>query len=322
MNCKSNMSEQYALELLSHFSVITVGKNKVPNFPWALQQKQKLSTSEFLTRFHHKGGCVNGENLHRPKTEGIGLITGYDNLELLDIDIKVLQGSEEKKSFEKELFKRIICEFSDFFAKVAVYRTVNGGLHFLYKCDTIEKTQAIAKPKGKTTCLFETKSFGGFAMVYPDGQCGGLDYTQIQKISPDERNILMEIAKSYHYEEKNADTTLKHVRKHNYNGRLSVWDDYNEKTDIWGLIQDEFTIVSSNSKFTTIKRLGANSAWSGYIYHDTRMLKLYTTSTRYTNYLKKNGYLSAFDIYTIQNHDGSISKAAAALYNAGFGERI
>ena len=36
------MENQKILKFLEHFSVITVGENKIPNFSWTKQQTEKL----------------------------------------------------------------------------------------------------------------------------------------------------------------------------------------------------------------------------------------------------------------------------------------
>lgn len=305
----TNMSQEFALNLLDHFSIITVGKNKIPNFPWKPQQTEKLSREQLFYQLRHN------------TTQGLGIVTGFGNLEVIDIDTKILRSEDEKKRFENHFFAFVRDNFEDFDDKISIYRTVSGGLHLLYKCSVIEGNKKLATPKGFTEALFETRGANGFVMVYKNNQVGKLSYFQIKEITPEEREILMIVAKSYHYNPHPIEQKIHHVRKP-YNGEtLSAWDDFNNRTNIWDLLQHEFTIVSKNSRFTTIKRHGAKSAWSGYIYHDNNLLKLFSTATRYTNDSRKNGCLSAFDVYAIQNHGGDSSKAAKELYHAGYGER-
>ena len=85
-----------ALKYLDYFSLLTVGKSKVPNFTWTPQQIEKLSQDEFVRRYTYKGGTFKKNNQEIPATENIGLITGYDFLEVIDIDLKVFSTAKEK----------------------------------------------------------------------------------------------------------------------------------------------------------------------------------------------------------------------------------
>ena len=55
------MEELQALNFLDYFSVITIGKDKVPNHVWKECQSEKLTEEQFLI------------NLRKPTTEGIGI---------------------------------------------------------------------------------------------------------------------------------------------------------------------------------------------------------------------------------------------------------
>ena len=84
------MEEIQALGFLDHFSLITVGTDKIPNHPWKICQSEKLSKEQFL------------QNLKQPSTTGIGIVTGFDFLEVIDIDTKVFSTQLEKDEFWNE----------------------------------------------------------------------------------------------------------------------------------------------------------------------------------------------------------------------------
>ena len=69
------------------FSVITIGDSKIPNTKWKDQQNKALDKSEFENRY----------NL--PNTKGVGIVTGYDFLEVVDVDLKVFSTAQEQKDF-------------------------------------------------------------------------------------------------------------------------------------------------------------------------------------------------------------------------------
>lgn len=98
----------------------------------------------------------------------------------------------------------------------------------------------------------------------------------------------------------------------------SCIDDYNQRTDVWDLLSNEFTVTYKAPNQTLIKRHGTEAKYSGYIYHDSGCAFLFTDSTKYPS----QTLLSPFDVYTIQNHGGDKSAAAKELYKQGYGQRI
>ena len=92
-----------ALKFLEHFSLVTVANNKVPNFSWKKNQSEKLSSNEFTERYTYKGGkeWVDKDGvIHEIKpTENFGIICGFDDLEVIDIDLKVFSTAKEQVDF-------------------------------------------------------------------------------------------------------------------------------------------------------------------------------------------------------------------------------
>ena len=76
-----------------NLSLITIGDKKVPNYPWKKQQLEPLSKDAF-----EKNYISNDSN----KTHGVGIVTGYSNLEVIDIDLKVLPSLKEQQDFWSE----------------------------------------------------------------------------------------------------------------------------------------------------------------------------------------------------------------------------
>src|SRR5690606_36537771 len=132
---------------------------KTPNFRWKDQQTKKLSESEFIKRFSYKGGIIKKKGKEIPGTKGVGIATGYGDLEVIDIDTKVFfndqiqqEKSDQLKQNEKELFlqeyfQALRDHIEDFDKKVVVYGTISGGLHVLYKAKHIETPQTLATHK-------------------------------------------------------------------------------------------------------------------------------------------------------------------------------
>ena len=76
-----------ALKYLDHFSIITVGENKIPNHPWKEQQTTKLSKAKFVSHYENT------------TTKNFGIVTGFEDLEVIDVDLKVFSTTKEKTEF-------------------------------------------------------------------------------------------------------------------------------------------------------------------------------------------------------------------------------
>ena len=168
-------------------AIIPVGNNKIPlNSKW---QTKKL-TSEELSSYD--------------KAVMYGLVCGHisNGIECLDIDLKVLDTKEERDIYEKDLLNYLSDNVDNLYKKVAIYRTLNNGLHIIYKAENIEGNQKLAKVKGKTEAVIESRGIGGYIQIYPDFHHKGLKYEEITKITNEDRSILIECCKSLNEEVK------------------------------------------------------------------------------------------------------------------------
>ena len=60
-------------------------------------QSVKLSEDKLLKNLKYKGGIFKKDGTEIPATTGIGIITGYDFLECIDVDTKVFFNTTRKK---------------------------------------------------------------------------------------------------------------------------------------------------------------------------------------------------------------------------------
>ena len=139
----------------SGYSLITVGNNKMPNYSWKLCQTTPLSKDKFKLQYDYKGGIIKKDGTEMQATNGVGIVTGYDNLEVIDIDLKVFTSLEEQNNFWNELLSFIKANIDDFELKFVIYKTKNQGYHILYKCDTVAGNTKIAKLKGMKEAVIE-----------------------------------------------------------------------------------------------------------------------------------------------------------------------
>lgn len=301
------MDEQKLLKFLEYFSVITIGENKIPNFSWKEQQAEKLSEEQFLRQ------------LKTPTTTGVGIVTGFEFLEVIDIDTKVFSTQYEKDEFWNEFYQTLKDNIVDFEQKFVVYQTKSGGYHILYKSKRVQGNTKISKLKGHKEAIIETRGNGGYVFIYPEKKYGKLSYFDIDFVTDLDREILWSIAKIYDHVEDKPIEPKKEPKIYAEN-EVTPWQDFNDKTDIFDVIQNDFFIPRNGqkSKYYLVKRHGAESAHSGYVYKDSGCLYLFTTGTIYPN----EKLISPFIAYAYKYHNGNYSEAGKDLYEQGFGSRL
>jgi len=303
------------------FSLITVSENKVPNFSWKPQQKKPLSKDEFEKRYKYKGGKKYTDKdgvVHeiRP-TENVGIVTGYGDLECFDIDLKVFSTAQEQVEFWDEYLSFLKDNILDFDEKFVIYKTKNAGYHILYKSKRVQGNTKIASLKGHKEAVIETRGIGGYIFIYEGKNVTEKTYKDVEYISDQDREILFSCSKTYNYIEEEKVTIPKKEKQYPSTG-LTCWDDFNNKNSILDLISDEFKVVRNLKDKFVIKRFGAESPHSGYVYKDTGTMYLFSTGTSYD----AETLYTPLTAYAKKNHNGNLSEAAKELYRKGYGERL
>jgi hypothetical protein len=272
----------YYLKLLDKFSLLTVGDDKIPNFGWKKLQTQKLTKDQFLKNYQYSGGKTftdsDGIITEVKATKNVGIITGFEDLEVIDIDLKVFSTAKEKTDFWNEYLGYLKDNILDFDDKFVIYKTMNDGYHILYKSKRVDKNTKIAKLKGHTEAIIETRGKFGYVFIYENNKVSKNDYLGITYISDQDREILWSFSKMYNYIEEIPIEPKKDNKVYNI-GQLTPWEDYNQKTSILDLISDSFTIVGNHSKKYVIKRNGASSPHSGYVFKDNGFMYLHSTGS-------------------------------------------
>lgn len=309
-----------ALRYLEDFSVITVSDNKVPNYYWKKYQSEKMDKEIFKKRYEYRGGEIKQDGTERPATDNFGIVTGFEDLEVLDIDLKVISTAQEQREFWNEFIQNLQDNILDFDDKFVIYKTKNSGFHILYKTKKVQGNLKLAKLKGHKEAILETRGIGGYVFAYPDNKVSKKSYFEIEYISDEDREILMYFCKMYNYVEEMPIDIPKKEKISFEVGEITPWQDYNEKTDIWDVVSSEFTIPSNGnkSKHILIKRHGSLSPHSGYIFKDSGCMYLFSTGTIYPH----EKLISPFIAYSYQYHNGNFSEAASELYKLGFGSRL
>jgi hypothetical protein len=294
--------ELHYLEKLveSGFSIIPCKENKSPDGAWKKNQVTARTKEEVSM-------------LKSPK---FGLVTGYNNLEVIDIDCKVLPTLREQKEFIAEFLGFLRDNIDDFDKKFVIKKTLNKGYHILYRCSKIDGNTKIAKLKGHTEALIESRGIGGMVIAYQD-TLSKINYHEIQEISEEDRDILWSCSRTYNYEEQIIIEPKKNNSEFEEND-IPCWDDFNNKTDIFDIVGSDFSIVANHTKKYVIKRNGATSPHSGYVYKEDNRMYLFSTGTIYPH----EKQITPFIAYAYKHHNGDFSETAKDLYSKGFGTRL
>lgn len=290
----------------SNLSIITIGDKKIPNIKWKHHQTVAATKEEFQKYY----------NL--PTTRGFGICTGFNKLEVLDIDLKVLPSLRLQQDFWNEYVSLLKDNIDDFENKFVIYKTINNGYHIIYRCEEIGGNEKIAKLEGHTEAIIETRGNGGYAFVY-ENQISKKNYNQIQEISIHDREVLFECSRFFNHvsDEEKIKVDIK-TEKEYKESEIKIWDDFNSKNSAWDIIQDEFSIVQKLSDKILIRRNGAKSSHSGCIFINSGCVWLFSTGTIYPN----EKLLSPYILYTYKYHRGNNSESCKDLYSKGYGSRI
>lgn len=300
-----------------NFSLLTVGDGKQPNFSWKINQQEKISKEEFEKRYNYSGGILKKDKTEIKPTKGVGIICGYGNLEVIDVDLKVFETLKDQQDFWNEYMMYLKESIDDFDKKFVIYKTVNNGYHIIYKCKKLDGNIKIAHLQGKKEAVIESRGLGGYVWVY-DNQVSLYGYDNVQEISIKDRELLWSISRSFNWVDEQPQQPIEIVKEYRVNELdVTPWEDYNNQIRIWDLIHNEFTIVKKLSDKTIIRRNGATSESSGSFFHKDNKMFLFSTGTQYPN----EKPLSPFDIYAINFHGGNFSNAAKDLYSKNYGSR-
>lgn len=299
------MNQKNYLKYLQYFSLITVTSEKIPNHKWKEQQTKRLSPEEFQ------------RHLENPTTANVGIVTGFEDLEVIDIDLKVFSTTSEKNNFWNEYQSILKDAIFDFDKKFVIYKTKNAGYHILYKTKRVGGNQKIAKLKDHKEAVIETRGLGGYVFMYPENKISELSYFDVNYITDEDWRTLMKISQSFNYIESKSDIEPK-IKKVYAGGGLTPWEDFNNQTSVWSVISDDFTVVRDFADKTFIKRIGSLNYHSGIIYKNENLLWLFSTGTIYPH----EKQISPHVAFTYKYHNGDFSASAKDLYNQGFGDRI
>lgn len=297
-----NMNKSLLKKLVDcGFSIIPVDANKCPLGPWKKYQTESRSKEEI-------------DLLDSPL---YGLVTGYNDLEVIDIDLKVFATLQEQNDFWTEYISFLKDNIDDFEKKFVIYKTKNQGYHILYRCKKISGNTKIAKLKEHKEAIIESRGRYGMVVIY-ENKISKLSYSEIQEVTERDRDIAWSISQTYNYvEEVLIDKPIIKDGKFD-ESIIKPWDDYNHKVSIFDIVSDDLKVVRNLNDKYIVKRVGSENPTSGSIFKSNGCMYLFSTGTIYPH----EKLISPFTAYTYKFHGGNFSASASQIYKDGYGTRI
>lgn len=251
------------------------------------------------------------------KTNGIGLVMGYDNIQCLDIDAKHFDGDEYD-----EFVNLINDNAPGLMDKMIIQQTQSGGFHWIFKCSEIAGNEKLAKNKnGEVT--FETRGRGGQIVVWPTKGYKILGkITDVVEISPDERNVIWSCARMMSAVMPQPEQIKNQPIDSVLDGDLdesTPWGDFRATYNVIDVLTAAgWTIVGDNDRFVYLLRPGnTTSKTSGVVFKDSGLFFPFTTSTQFD---PEKSY-DSFQAFTMIRHNGDFQSAIRELRNDGFGSQ-
>jgi hypothetical protein len=253
---------------------------------------------------------------------GVGLLTGYGDLELLEFD--------HWGTYQAYLHAANELGFSDLVEHVQagyLEKTPGGGVHWLYYCPLVlPNTKLAERPipgdPHRREVLIETRGQGGYVViapsfgpVHPTGKPyellrGGL--ASIARLEPAARDVLWNLARVF---DEVPEPPQKPRGGPGYDGRPG--DDFEARTT-WEDLLEPFgwTRLGPVGNGTGWRRPGKDKGISATTGH-CKGLYVFSTSTAFE---PRKSY-SKFGAYALLHHGGDYAAAARQLAREGYGTR-
>lgn len=292
--------------LKAQLSVIPTKEDKLPALPsWKPYQSQRIKEDEVE-------GLFTGANV-----KGLAIICGAisGGLEVIDVDTK----HDTTGSLWDELRGLIEDNLPELYSRLVISQTKSGGYHIYYRCKEIKGNLKLATKLNKEV-LIETRGEGGYVIAPPTPK-----YTYIQgepgnipTITPEDRDILFSISKSFN-ELEEIKTKVNTPTSTTYNSTgLSPFEDYNQRGDIVGLLESKgWRVVNQRGERINLLRPGStDSKTSGNYHTGLRVLRVFSSSTEFN---PDKGYSPA-QVFSLLECNGDNKLTYRRLLELGYGE--
>ncbi|MEP7234054.1 MAG: DnaB-like helicase C-terminal domain-containing protein [Ignavibacteriota bacterium] len=261
---------------------------------------------------------------------GVGIACGKlsANLEIVDIDSYNGDGGQIWSTYKALLQEQLP---TDVFASLVIERSVRGGVHLYYRCETVDGNMKLAmKQKRKHAIpgepetddkltLIETRGEGGYIVASPTTgyvvEQGSL--FQIPTITTTDRQTILDLARRF--DERELDSTKKIVVPAEFT-RSGCFDDYNQNGDVVGLLQTHgWEIEAEKDPRIFFRRPGnTTSKNSGNFHKELRRFYVFSNAT---DFQSGKGY-DPVGVYATLECSGDYSAASKKLSELGYGRGV
>jgi hypothetical protein len=313
------------------FSVVRTGRDKMPTVKgWKFRQRVIPNEKVTIDEFSQNGACV---------AIVAGKVSG--NLECIDFDCGAVNHDSWCGLVQKDAPGLI--------EKLVLQQTPSGGCHVIYRCrgGAIPGNQKLAFKKievegsgeheyqGKKypaishngshyikPITIETRGEGGYFLTAPSPGYTVQSpprLTQVQRITPEERQILINAARALNQWIPEPEQTK--PTRETTPGDLSPGDDYNQRGEVKSLLKEhgwqDTGRKTADGDGERLRRPGKNKGQSATLFDSGTF---YVFSTNAPPFDSDSSY-SPFAVYSILEHSGDYSAAAKELYRQGYGNR-
>ena len=303
-NVKGSTLIEAAKEYLkAGLSVIPTKEDKLPALAtWKPYQATRLKEEEVDKLF-------TGANV-----KGLAIICGAisGGLEVIDVDTK----HDTTGSLWEELRTLIEDNLPETYNRLVIAQTKSGGYHLYYRCSQIKGNLKLATKLNKEV-LIETRGEGGYVIAPP---APGYKYIQgepgnIPTITPEEREVLFSIAKSF---TEIAEPEPKVKTETNKATGLSPFEDYNQSGDVVSLLESKgWKVVNQSGERINLLRPGqTDSKSSGNFHTGLKVLRVFSSSTDFN---PDKGYSPA-QVFSLLECNGDNKLTYKKLLELGYGE--
>jgi replicative DNA helicase len=303
----NEIKEKAKQYLRAQLSVIPTTETKSPAITtWKPYQSEKIKEEEIEALF-------SGANV-----KGLGIVCGAisGNLEVIDVDTK----HDDTGSLWDELRGLIEDNLPELYKSLVIAQTKSGGYHIYYRCSSIAGNLKLSNKANRET-LIETRGEGGYVVAPPSPEYKYIqgEPSLIPTITPEEREILFSIAKSFNELQEEERPKLSTTSASSYSPTENTpFNDYNQRGDVIGLLESKgWKVVNQRGQRINLLRPGStDSKTSGNFHTGLNVLVVFSSSTEFT---PGKGYSRA-QVFSLLEFSGDYKLASRRLLELGYGE--
>lgn len=274
-----NKISNEAKELINTgLSIIPINDKKEPTIAWKQYQGVIMNQEEV-------------ENYFRGAF-GLGIVCGKisGNLEVIDVDTKYDLTGNLWREFSSLLKDNLI----ETYKRLLIAQTKSGGYHIYYRAPNIQGNLKLAQRETtqeereenpeKTKTIIETRGEGGYVVAPPTAYYKYIqgDVLEIPTITGEERELIINIARSFNELQEEAEIVKYKTSVNNVNKLegLSPFEDFNNRGEVITLLENQgYKIVKENTERVYLLRPGAtDSKTSGNYLKSNRLLYFHSSN--------------------------------------------